>query len=464
GTWFRYHHLLGDLLRLDAERTIAAELPALHDRAATWFAEHDQPLRAIEHALAGGDPDRAAELLARHAWPDGSRLDLFADRARTADAIAAFAGPAEARAWEAFLAQAAVIHGEVEGPFIHGPRPTVASLIAARGVGLFGSLRRIDSFRTMWAALGKRFRDPRLQQLFGRYATYCGSSPFLAPATLNLIAFVEQQGVWLVDGGIGALADAVAGLATSLGVDLRFGEDAAAVLGDRRATGVRLASGEELTADVVVVNAGQGMLAGDHLGPTARRAAPGAPARSLSALTACAVARADGFPLAFHNVFFSPDYPAEFAALFGQSRYPSDPTVYVCAQDRDGFQPVPVGAERLFILINAPPTGDTAADAAQIDVAWQTAEATLARAGLRLDVEDRRLTTPADFADRFRGTGGGLYGPPTHGWRASLARPDVRTRLPGLYLAGGEVHPGAGVPMATLSGRLAAATALADAP
>ncbi|MCB9374225.1 MAG: hypothetical protein H6518_15885, partial [Microthrixaceae bacterium] len=67
GTWFRYHHLLGDLLRLDAERTIAAELPALHDRAATWFAEHDQPLRAIEHALAGGDPDRAAELLARHA-------------------------------------------------------------------------------------------------------------------------------------------------------------------------------------------------------------------------------------------------------------------------------------------------------------------------------------------------------------------------------------------------------------
>ncbi|MEZ4468961.1 MAG: NAD(P)-binding protein, partial [bacterium] len=106
---------------------------------------------------AGADFDaavetRPAELLARHAWPDGSRLDLFADHARTADAIGAFAGAAEARAWEAFVAQAAIIHAEVEGPFIHGPRPTVASLIAARGVGLFGSLRRIDSFRTMWAS------------------------------------------------------------------------------------------------------------------------------------------------------------------------------------------------------------------------------------------------------------------------------------------------------------------------
>lgn len=67
GTWFRYHHLLGDLLRLDAERTIARELPDLHARAAAWFADHDQPLRAIEHALAGGEPDAAADLLARHA-------------------------------------------------------------------------------------------------------------------------------------------------------------------------------------------------------------------------------------------------------------------------------------------------------------------------------------------------------------------------------------------------------------
>ena len=79
-------------------------------------------------------------------------------------------------------------------------RPTLASVIRQQGLGAISQVARIDAMRTVWRALGDFFRDPRLVQLFGRYATYCGSSPWRAPATLNVVAHVEREGVWTVDG------------------------------------------------------------------------------------------------------------------------------------------------------------------------------------------------------------------------------------------------------------------------
>ena len=76
--------------------------------------------------------------------------------------------------------------------------------------------------QTLWGALGAYFRDPRLKQLFGRYATYCGSSPFAAPATLMLVSHVEQEGVWRVDGGMTKVAAALKSLAISQGVTFHF--------------------------------------------------------------------------------------------------------------------------------------------------------------------------------------------------------------------------------------------------
>ena len=89
---------------------------------------------------------------------------------------------------------------------------------------------------------------------------------------------------------------------------------------------------------------------------------------------------------------------------------------------------------------------------------------TLGIGGLRLraDPDATVVTTPADFHRLFPGTGGALYGRASHGWMASFRRPGARTRIPGLYLAGGSVHPGPGVPLSTLSGRLAASKAIAD--
>lgn len=421
-------------------------------------------------ADAGADfeaavPLRRADLLARHAWTDGSRLDLFADAGRSADAIAEFAGPAAADGFNRFCEYTRAIYEEVEGPFIRGPRPSMGSIVAARGLKVFKSLKTIDSWRTMWRALGDFFPDPRLRQLFGRYATYCGSSPFEAPATLNLIAHVEKAGVYIAEGGMIRVAQALSDLAQKLGVEVRCSTPVEALVArNGRVVGVDLPNdetfgGEHLPAAAVIANCGLGPLVRGALGPVGESLRRTPPDRSLSAVTWCTTARVSGFPLAFHNVFFSADYPAEFVDL--QVGPPQDPTVYLCAQDRDGFAP-PGDVERVFLLINAPATGDTAGWPERISQARDATFARLAQAGVKIEIEDEVCTGPADFEALFPQTGGALYGPPTHGWRSSLERPGSRTKRPGLYLAGGGAHPGAGVPMAGLSGRLAAAAVLED--
>jgi 1-hydroxycarotenoid 3,4-desaturase len=282
-----------------------------------------------------------------------------------------------------------------------------------------------------------------------------------------LIAHVEQAGVWLVEGGMHGVARVLARLAEARGATFRYGTEATEILTERgRASGVRLATGERLGADAVVCNADVAALSAGLFGAAARRAVErGEDAvRSLSAVTWTLRARATGFPLPRHAVFFAPDYGAEFDAIFARGRLPAEPTVYVCAQDRDDAAAAPDGPERLLVLVNAPPTGDrTPPSPQEIASCEQATFARLARAGLRLEAADRPIvTTPAEFARMFPATGGALYGRAVHGWRASFRRPGAATRLPGLVLAGGSVHPGPGVPMAAMSGRLAAAAVLAD--
>jgi 1-hydroxycarotenoid 3,4-desaturase len=407
------------------------------------------------------------DLLARHTWSPNERLDLFADVGRSADAIGDFAGPAEADRYRQFCAWTRQIYQTLEAPFLRSAQPSLMKLIGPRPAGSLRKLWAMMPFSSAWLALGRYFHDPRLRQLFGRYATYCGSSPFLAPATLMLIAHVEQCGVWIVDGGMHGLAAALARVATARGARLRYGAVAEKIVAvNGRVAGVALTSGEHLDADAVIVAADVAAVAAGRFGPAV--AGVVSPVRhsqrSLSAITWAMVAECEGFPLVRHNVFFSRDYAAEFHDLFGRGRLPTAPTVYVCAQDRAApTGPRCDGPERLLCLINAPPIGDIHAIAArELDQCERRTFEHLERCGLRIRRHATTVTTPSDFERMFPATGGALYGRASHGWLASFRRPGSRTRMQGLYLAGGSTHPGAGVPTAVLSGRSAAASLLTD--
>ena len=408
------------------------------------------------------------ERLARHGWEDGSRLDLWADRERSAAAIEAFADAENARGYLDFCDRSADVYATLRDSFIDAQRPNPASLVGRVGLHRLPAMFRIQPFKSLWSVLGEHFTDPRLRQLFGRYATYVGSSPLAAPATLMLVAHVEQDGVWLLRGGMHALARALASVGESLGVSFRYGAEAERI--DTRAgvvSGVTLAGGERLPAERVVFNGdasalGRGLL-GDATGRATRPVA--APHRSLSAVTWCMVGRPGGFPLDFHNVFFGRDYPAEFRAIFGERAITETPTVYLCAQDRGPWPAEGEAGERLLLLVNAPADGDRGGVSdRQLAGLEGRVGGLLERCGLSLELggEARRVTRPQDFEALFPASGGALYGRASHGPLASFARPAARSRVRGLYLAGGSAHPGAGVPMAALSGRLAARALLDD--
>ena len=400
--------------------------------------------------------------LARHAWGPDERLDLFADLAQSTAAIGAFAGAAEAHRFERFCAEAARTYRTLEGNFMTRQRTTPWGLAARIGASRPQDLLSIKPFETLWQALGGYFHDPRLRQLFGRYATYSGASPFAAPATLMLIAHVENSGVWAVDGGMYALAQGLERRARELGVAFRYDVECAEIgVASGGVEAVVLRSGERLAADAIVVNADPAALAALCFGKAAAHAVRATPptARSLSAMTWTGYAPTQGFPLAHHNVFFSNDYRAEFDAL-AAGRLPTDPSVYICAPDRSTM-PDLRGAERLHMIVNAPATGD-ALSGEELDACETAMFNRLAACGLTLSQRTGVRTTPADFDRLFPATGGALYGRASHGWMASFLRPGARTRIPGLYLAGGATHPGAGVPMAAISGRLAASALMAD--
>jgi phytoene desaturase len=401
--------------------------------------------------------------ICRYRWPDGTTFDADSDLAAMTAAIRRL-DPRDVGAYLRFLAYGRALYERAARPFLFHERPRPMDLLRRRGWDVL----RIGAFTTMDAAVRAHFHSPYLRQLFNRYATYNGSSPYAAPATLCLIPYLElAEGGWYIAGGLYRLAEALLRLAGELGVTTRTGARVEQVLFERRqAVGVRLAGGEELRAATVVVNADPLYAYGALVPPALRpRGEPAARATLGSDLSCSGFVLLLGtdcdFPaLAHHNIFFSADYPAEFDALFRARRPAPDPTIYVSYTSRSDPTQAPPGGGNLFVLVNAPALTPDADWAAWAGPYRERILDRLEAAGLpdlRRHLVVERTLTPADFAARFNAFGGALYGFSSNARLAAFRRPANRAPgLPGLFFVGGSAHPGGGIPLALLSARLVA--------
>ncbi len=324
------------------------------------------------------------------------------------------------------------------------------------------AMLRLDAARSLHRAHAAFFRDRRLVQLFDRYATFNGSDPYRAPATLAVIPAVEYGfGGYTVRGGIIRIPQAFELLARRLGVRFHFRTRVEQiVVREGRARGLRV-NGHEMEADAVMTNADvlstyRSLLPGvhDRLGRRYERLTP-----STSALVFLWGVRALFPELSVSNLFFPADYREEFRDLFDRRTCPADPTVFVNITSKVTPDDAPPGSENWFVMVNAP--ADEGQDWSAL--AAQTRSAVLARlrAALGKDVEglietETRLT-PVDIARRTSSARGSLYGISSNS-RASafLRHPNRHPRIRGLYFCGGSAHPGGGMPLVTLSGRIAA--------
>ena len=306
------------------------------------------------------------------------------------------------------------------------------------------------------------FRSPHLRQLFDRYPTYVGSSPYRSPATLAVIPYVEYAfGGWHIRGGLYRLVESLVALCERAGITLRTGARVERIERDgrdgRKVSGVVLADGTRLGADAVVMN-GDASLADAMLG-LKPRAQPES-ARSLSGLVFLVGLKRTLAGTAHHAIYFSGDYEREFAQLFDERTFPDDPTVYVSAPSRSDRSLVPAGAEgeTLFVMANAPANDGDEWTEAQVREARARVFARLARGGFP-DIESgiavADVWTPRRIAGRYSMPGGAIYGTHSHGWRRAFLRPPNKdARYAGLYYVGGSTHPGGGTPTVLLSAKI----------
>lgn len=393
----------------------------------------------------------------RHVFADGTTLDSSSDHAVFRERIAAALGPAAAAEWGRFWKRAERIWDASWRSVLQ--QPVTPATLAGLSWRL-GDLRAIAPGRSL-RSLGRHYlSDPRLRMLLDRYATYTGADPRRAPAALAAIPYAELAfGGWYLPGGLGTLGAAMTARCAALGVEIVLDSPVARIeVGRGRARGVRLESGTHVPADVVVSDVDALDVYRDLL-PSPSRLARLAD-RSLAGFVMLLGVRGATPELAHHTVFFPDYYDAEFDAIFGsaarRARPAGDPTIFITRADDPAVHPA--GSEAWFVLVNAPRHGRewSAVDWRRPGLADAYGEhvlAVLARRGL--EVRDRLIfreaRTPADLAEATAAPGGAIYG--TAG---GLTRPSNRGPVPGLFLVGGSVHPGGGLPMVTLSAKIVA--------
>lgn len=327
---------------------------------------------------------------------------------------------------------------------------------------------------TVGSTIQKMIPEPHVRQVCEHFLQYVGSSPFMAPAVLSLIASAQlDHGCWYPMGGTRMVARSLDRIADELGVKRVTGRSVAKILTDGdTATGVQLDDGREITASAVISNCDVQRTYGDLLkgadgAALERRRIASSYKPACSGLVLYLGLNKQYDHLAHHNFLFSRDSHQEFDDIYRKGIPARDPTLYIAAPSRTDPDQAPEGGEALYILIHTAALtdqhqwlerggrpGKTLTDYRPIVIDK------LKRHGME-DIEDHiaveRYLTPPQIEHMYNATGGAIYGLASHGRLKGGFKPRNRSKvLSNLYLAGGSVNPGPGVPMVLMSGVTAA--------
>ncbi|GAB4184223.1 MAG: phytoene desaturase family protein [Calditrichia bacterium] len=389
----------------------------------------------------------------RYFFPDGSCLDFESDPQIMSEKIEDFA-PGEGKSFQRFASYSAKIYRHAAPLFLFTPFQELRYLLKPEHVLHFLHVFSVDPLRTMRQAIESFFRDKRLRDLFSRYATYNGSNPFFAPATLNIISHVENAlGGFYIRNGMYRLIDHLSDIAYQMGVQFHLGQTVSKILHhDKKIKGIRVDS-ENLDADIVISNMDFMETHSRLLGSVPSRYNTLEP--SLSGLVFLWGIKGIHHQLEHHNIFFPERYEDEFNDIFDRKIAPRQPTIYIAITSRKDRHHAPEGMENWFVLLNMPYLEE-----------HQQWDEWIARSrsyvidklhslvGLNAsDIIIEETFNPQDFYNRYFSWKGSIYGLSSNHWKSAFLRPPNRSReFENLYFAGGSVHPGGGIPLTILSG------------
>jgi phytoene desaturase len=397
-------------------------------------------------------------------FKDGDRVDLVPDLATNRETFETYeAGAGEAL--ERYLAKAEQNYRVGMEHFVYEDRTGLADyadadvLRHARGLSLLGSMQdHVERY----------FDHPKLQQVMQYTLVFLGGSPHNTPALYNLMSHVDfNLGVHYPEGGLGGVVDAVASLATDLGVTVRTGEPATAIRGRRG--GFRVATDRgEYYPDLVVSDADYAHTERELLPPEKRQYDDGyweSRTYAPSAFLLYLGVEGDLPGLAHHSLVLPTDWDPHFAALFDDPAWPDDPAYYLCVPSKTDDSVAPPGHSNLFALVPVAPGLEDTPDRRR---AYRDLVLEDIAANAGVDLRDRIVVEEtfcvSDFAERYNATKGTALGL-AHTLRqtALLRPPHASSAVDGLYFAGSYTTPGIGVPMCLISGQLTAERMAADA-
>ncbi len=393
---------------------------------------------------------RSIDPFYRLRFDDGTEMSAFRDPAATRAEVERIC-PADAAGFDRFLAESARIFKVAFEDLADQPFHGLGTLL-----GSAPDLIRLQGYRSVFSRVSDFFTDPRLKLAFSFHPLLIGGNPLTTTAYYCLIAHLERlHGVHFAIGGTGAIVRALVRLAESQGAVFRYGAEVARITTrDGRATGVRLASGEAIAADIVVSNADVAWTYGTLLADHPRRRWTDAKLRRASYSMSLFVwyfgtnRRFDD--VYHHTMVLGPRYEGLLRDIFRHKRLAEDFSLYLHRPTANDPSLAPPGCDAFYVLAPVPHLGsgtDWAARAEPYRAAIQRRLEATVMPGLGPAIVTQRVMTPQDFQDRLLSVNGAAFSLEPQLFQSAWFRPHNRSEeVKGLYLVGAGTHPGAGVP------------------